>query len=273
VTAERPRLIRVDLSPPDFIHVPQAPRIDRHEILARDANNEWQMWGVCGRDASGVRVGLSNHTWSHLDAPYHLLPHGATFDRLDPRSYLALRTRVVDLTQTAPERRENIDNVSYHSYIGVEDLPADIDSFDAVLFITGFSRLFASGYPMKAGADAHYPSVARDAAEHLAAQPSLRVVAIDGPSVDKPETHAIAHRVLLGRQPPVLLLETLYTERLLAALSPLPAELLLTVEPLRAFGREPDGALCSVYAYTAAPGEDVFFRAFADAMRTASLEG
>jgi kynurenine formamidase len=272
VTAERSRLIRVDLSPRDFIHVPQAPRIDRHEILARDASNEWQMWGACGLDASGTRVGLSNHTWSHMDAPYHLLPHGATFDRLDPRSYLALRTRVADLTHTAPERRETIDNISYHSYIALEDLPADIEGFDAVLFVTGFSRLYGSGYPMKTGADAHYPNLTREAAERLAAQPSLRVVAIDGPSVDKPESHAIAHRILLGRHPPVLLLETLYTERLLNAVTPLPADLLLTVEPLRAFGREPDGALCSVYAYAPAPGEHAFFRTFADAMRTASLE-
>jgi kynurenine formamidase len=272
VTAERPRLIRIDLSPPEFIHVPQAPRIDRHEILARDATNEWQMWGVCGVDASGGRVGLSNHTWSHMDAPYHLLPQGATFDRLDPRSYLALRTHVVDLTHTAPERRETIDNRSYHSYISLEDLPADIEGFDAVLFITGFSRLYASGYPMTAGADAHYPNVTREAAERLAAQPSLRAVAIDGPSVDKAESHAIAHRVLLGRHPPVLLLETLYAERLLSALSPLPRELLLTVEPIRAFGRDPDGALCSVYAYAAAPEEDAFFRAFVNAMRTARLE-
>jgi kynurenine formamidase len=273
VTHDRPRLIRIDLSPPDFIHVPQAPRIERHEILRRDGANEWQMWGVCGLDASGARVGVSNHTWSHLDAPYHLLPDGATFDRLDPRTYLALRTRVVDLTQSDQERREMIETVTYHTWIDSSDVPGDLGGFDAVLFVTGFSRLYATGYPMRDGADAHYPSLTREAADRLAAQSSLRVVAIDGPSVDKPESNAVAHRILLGRRPPVLLLETLYTERLLRAFTPLPRELLLTVEPFRAFGREPDGALSSVYAYAPAPGEHTFFEAFVEAMRTARLEG
>ena len=36
---------------------------------------------------------MSNHTWSHLDAPYHLLGDGATFERLDPKHYLARRCR------------------------------------------------------------------------------------------------------------------------------------------------------------------------------------
>lgn len=272
MTSRQPRLVRVDLSPPEFVHVPQAPRIERHPILARDASNEWQMWGVTGVSAAGERVGLSNHTWSHLDAPYHLLPGGATFNRLDPRSYLALRTRVVDLTGAAPERRETVDGVTYHSSIHRDDLPDDLDGFDAVLLVTGFSALYASGYPMRPGADAHYPSLMPDAARDLAALAELRVVAIDGPSVDKPDSHAAAHRILLGRQPvPVLLLETLTTERLRAAVRPLPQEVLLTVEPLRAHGPEADGALSSVYAYVAADGEDGFYLSFVEAMRTARL--
>jgi kynurenine formamidase len=203
----QPRLMRIDLSPPDFVHVPQAPRIDRHVLLARDEGNEWQMRGVCGTDAAGRRVGLSNHTWSHLDAPYHLLPEGLTFDRLDPRGYLALKTRVVDLTGTGPERRESVEEVSYHTQIDVQDLPSDLEHYDAVLLVTGFSALYAIGYPMRPGADQHYPNVTREAAERLAASANLRVVAIDAPSVDKPETKAQAHRILLGRTPPVLLLE------------------------------------------------------------------
>ena len=274
MTQEGPRLIRIDLSPSDFVHVPQAPRIERHPILSRDAVNEWQMWGVSGIGASGERVGLSNHTWSHLDAPYHLLPDGATFNRLDPRSYLALRARVVDLTRTPIERRETIEGVGYHSRIDVPDLPDDLAGFDAVLLITGFSALYASGYPMRAGADAHYPNVTRAAAERLAAERGLHVVGIDAPSVDKPDTNAVAHRILLGRRPvPVLLLETLTAERLVRAVRPLPRELLLTVEPVRAFGPEPDGALSSVYGYIPAAGEEEFYGRFVDAMRTATLAG
>jgi kynurenine formamidase len=269
------RLIRIDLSPTDYIHVPQAPRIERSPIYSRGPGNEWQMWGVYGVNASGDRVGISNHTWSHLDAPFHLLPDGAGFDRLDPRRYLALRTRVVDLAQTAAERRETIEGVDYHSRIDVGDLPPDLDGFDAVFFATGFSALYGRRYPMREGADAHYPNVTADAARCLAGLGTLKVAAIDGPSFDKPDTHAIAHRILLGRQPePVLLLETLTIERLRRHYgATLPREVLLTVEPLRALGSvRQDGALSSVYAWAPRPGDDAFFNEFADALCSATLE-
>ena len=70
-------MIRIDLSPPDFIHVPQAPRIERRTFCTRNAGNEWHMWTAGSVTAEGERLGLSNHTWSHLDAPFHLLPRRA----------------------------------------------------------------------------------------------------------------------------------------------------------------------------------------------------
>lgn len=273
-------LLRIDISPSDYVHVPQAPRIERREIFARDADNPWQMWGVSGLTAAGDRVGLSNHTWSHLDAPYHLLPDGAPFGSIDPRRYLASRTRVVDLTATDPARRETIENVSYHSIVDLEDLPGDLFAggaaapvYEAVLFVTGFSDLYSMGYPMREGADAHYPHLTEAAALRLASLPLLRLVAIDGPSVDKPHTHAAAHRVLLGRHPePVLLLETLATTRFRSACQPLPREALLTVEPMRALGHvDQDGCLASVFAWVAEPGDEAALRALAETMRAARL--
>ena len=117
-------MIRIDLSPPDFIHVPQAPRIERRTFCTRTPDNEWHMWTAGSVTSDGERLGLSNHTWSHLDAPFHLLPQGPTFERLDPRHYLALDARLVDLTGTGPGRRETVDGVNYHTRIDVADLPA-----------------------------------------------------------------------------------------------------------------------------------------------------
>ena len=266
-------LLRFDLSPPDYVHVPQAPRIERPEISRRGPDNEWQMWGVTGVGKDGAPLGISNHTWSHLDAPFHLLPDGLTFERLDPRHYLALDARVVDLTGTTPERRETIEGVSYHTTIDVDDLPASPGDCEAILFVTGFAALYATGYPMRPGADEHYPHVTRAAAERLAAQTNLRLIGIDGPSVDKPATNAAAHRVLLGRRPsPVLLLETLTFERMRANVPALPQRVLLTIEPLRAFGRgEQDGALSSVYVYAPERGAEAAFSSFSAAMRGARL--
>lgn len=265
-------LIRIDLSPPDYIHVPQAPRIERRTFAVRQPGNEWHMWTAGSITPEGERFGLSNHTWSHLDAPFHLLPDGPTFERLDPRHYLALKARVVDLTSTGPERREVSDGVNYHTAIDIADLPADLAEYEAVLFVTGFAALYATGFPMRAGADAHYPHLTREAAARLVDVAGLRVAGIDGPSFDKPHTNAIAHRMLLGRRPsPILLLETLTFERLRASVHPLPTEVLLTIEPLRAFGHDADGALSSVYAYAAVPGSEAEFASFSNALRTARL--
>ena len=265
-------MLRIDLSPPDFIHVPQAPRIERRTFCERNADNQWHMWTAGSVTDSGERLGLSNHTWSHLDAPFHLLADGSPFEQLDPRQYLALDARVVDLSRTDPERRETIDGVNYHTRIDVDDLPADLAGAEAVLFVTGFAALYPARYPMQPGADAHYPHVTGEAARRLASIPGLRVVGIDAPSVDKPETNAEAHRVLLGRRPaPVLLLETLTFERLRAHVRVLPARVLLTIEPLRAFGRQADGALSSVYAYAPTPGDVAEFDAFSRALRAATL--
>jgi kynurenine formamidase len=268
-------LVRVDLSPADYIHIPQAPRIERRPILARGGDNEWEMSGVLGVDETGKCLGLSNHTWSHLDAPYHLLPDGASLDEIDPRQYLANRARVVDLAEPSAGRRgrrASIDGIEHHTHIDVDDLPDDIEGYDALLLITGFGALIEQGYPMKPNADHHYPNVTQAAAERIAATNSIRLVGIDSPSFDKPETKAIAHRLLLGRRPrPVLLLETLTCERLRRALAPLPREVLLTVEPLRAYGARPDGALSSVYAYAAPGAAPAQFAAFADLLREAKL--
>jgi kynurenine formamidase len=182
---------------------------------------------------------------------------------------------VVDLAHTGPERRETIHGVDYHSRIDIPDLPTDIENVDALLFATGFSALYGRRYPMNDGADAHYPNVTADAARALAGVPMLKVVAIDGPSFDKPETDAIAHRILLGREPePVLLLETLTIERLRRHYGPtLPRDVLLTVEPLRALGSvRQDGALSSVYAWAPQPGHEAFFEEFVTAVCSATLE-
>ena len=125
---------------------------------------------------------------------------------------------------------------------------------------------------MREGADAHYPHVTEEAARVIASHANLRVAGIDGPSFDKPDTAAAAHRTLLGRRPePVLLLETLTFERLRAAIQPLPARVLLTIEPLRAFGTDADGALASVFAYVPDAGEEQAFAEFSRMLRSATL--
>ena len=265
-------LIRADLSPVDYVHVPQAPRIERREIFRRGADNPWQMMGVVGVGPDGACLGLSNHTWSHVDAPFHLLADGASLDDVPPSQYLANRAAVVDLTRTQT-RRETVDGTPYHSFIDVDDLPRDLNDCDALLIVTGFGALIDRRYPMQPGADSHYPSITAAAASRLAAWPRLKLVALDSPTIDKPEANAAAHRTLLSRRPaPVLIVETLTCERLRRAVDPLPREVILTIEPLRAFGPHPDGALASVYAWAApSSAEHAEYEALARALTGAAL--
>ncbi|HKF58488.1 MAG TPA: cyclase family protein [Blastocatellia bacterium] len=271
----QPAIVRIDLSPSDYVYVPQAPRIERRPIFARDGQNEWEMWGVLGIGQSGEQLGISNHTWSHLDAPYHLISDGASLNEIDPMDYLVSMARVVDLSVSDSSRRETIGGIDYHSRIDVSDLPADLGEerdCDAVLFVTGFGALIDKGFPMTGGADEHYPNLTQDAAELVASLSHIKLVAIDSPSFDKPETNAIAHRILLGRRPkPVLLLETLTCERLRGEFPTLPKRVLLTAEPVRAYGEKPDGALASAFAYAAVSSDQGPFDLFAEGMRSARL--
>jgi len=245
------KIIRFDLSPKYFIHVPQAPTIERRAIFSRDEANPWEMQGTIGI-LDGRPVGLSNHTWSHLDAPFHLFEDGESFDQIEPRKYLVSWAKVIDLTGTEDaSKRETIEAVNYHSIITPDELPSaeELAGYDALLILTGFSALIDRKYPMREGADEHYPNVSREAAELIASYQNINLVGIDSPSFDKPHTKAIAHRILLGRRPnPIYLLETLSTTRLAQHA---PKEVMLTVEPLRADRLRADGALCSVYAYSA----------------------
>jgi hypothetical protein len=115
-------MIRIDLSPPDFIHVPQAPRIGGAPSARapgqRVAHVDGRQRHGRGRAAAACRI-----TLVPLDAPFHLLPRGPTFEQLDPRHYLALDARLVDLTSSGNERRETVSGVNYHTRVDVADLP------------------------------------------------------------------------------------------------------------------------------------------------------
>ena len=86
-------LTRYDLSPPDYVHVPQAPRIERPEILRRGGDNEWQMWGVAGVTRDGERTGCPTTPGRTSMRRFTFWATGPTFERLDPRHYSGGRCR------------------------------------------------------------------------------------------------------------------------------------------------------------------------------------
>src|SRR5262245_15543909 len=89
-------LCRVDLSPVEYTHVPQAPRIERRVVLAPGSPDSLQVGGGGAVEhRCGVAPGGSNHTLAHRDAPVPPLAGGHPLDCISPAQQLASANRGV----------------------------------------------------------------------------------------------------------------------------------------------------------------------------------
>ena len=124
------------------------------------------------------RLGLSTHSGTHVDAPAHFLPGGATVDQL-PVDILVGKARVVELLEQ--ERIERAD-------LEAQDLRDDL----RVLIKTRMSGLM-----QKSAFQEDHVYLARDAALYLA-QAGIKLVGFDYLSIDRyGATDFPAHRALL----------------------------------------------------------------------------
>ena len=124
------------------------------------------------------RLGLSTHSGTHVDAPAHFLPGGATVDQL-PVDILVGKARVVELLEQ--ERIERAD-------LEAQDLRDDL----RVLIKTRMSGLM-----QKSTFQEDHVYLARDAALYLA-QAGIKLVGFDYLSIDRyGATDFPAHRALL----------------------------------------------------------------------------
>ena len=133
---------------------------------------------------------LSSHTGTHLDAPRHVLPDGASLDDLDPRA-LNGPARVIDLTGLGPG-------------LTAADLrDRGAGRAERLLLKTDNGRLLGAPF------DPGFTHLTLDAARWLAGR-GTRLVGIDYLSVEAPgDPYLPVHHALLGADPPVWLLETL----------------------------------------------------------------
>ena len=139
-------------------------------------------------------LSLGSHAGTHLDAPRHFFEGGRSVDRL-PLEWLCGRARVLDLSPHG--ERLDAAALARHDLAGVERL----------LLRT------VSGAGLRAGRVERQAYLTPDAARHLVAERGLRLVGIDALSVEAPADPTFTtHRILLGADPPVLLLEGLELE-------------------------------------------------------------
>jgi arylformamidase len=124
-------------------------------------------------------VSLSTHTGTHVDAPSHFVPGGASVDQL-PLEILLGKARVVELLE-----RDKIDR-------------ADLEALDLRDDLRVLLKTRMSGQLLKPGYHQDHVYLSEDAALYLA-QAGIKLVGIDYLSVDRfGSTDFPAHRALLG---------------------------------------------------------------------------
>lgn len=205
----------------------------------------FQSLAVADHDADGYRVTrltFGSHIGTHLDAPYHSFEDGETLDSF-PVERFFLSAAVVDLTsrlKTPGSRR--FPPIITPALLAESALV--FDSVDCVILRTGWSDRW--GTPPFYDA---FPSILPETAEWIADRPIL-MLGMETPSLSSLAHFALAdskeddsfddaagrrmsideaallhsdgqaHRILLGRTPPILLLEGLTRLDRLPAMSP-----------------------------------------------------
>jgi arylformamidase len=125
------------------------------------------------------RLALSTHTGTHVDAPRHFIPGGASVDQL-PLEILLGKARVVELLV-----RETVGRV-------------DLEALDLRDDLRVLLKTRMSGQLLRPGYHQDHVHLSEDAALYLA-QAGIKLVGIDYLSVDRfGSTDFPAHRALLG---------------------------------------------------------------------------
>ncbi len=174
-----------------------------------------------------TELALGTHTGTHLDFPFHFFEDGERAEAFGPEMFF-LKAAVLDLTAELERFRSGrLPPVILPELL--ELFPAVFSEAEAVILKTGWSRRWN-----EAGFFTAFPSFLPETADWLAEQP-IRLLGLETPSLSAlayfaPQDGSLpsssrrgsgadeilflhadaeAHRLLLGRVPPVFLLENL----------------------------------------------------------------
>ncbi len=160
------------------------------------------------------RISLSVHTGTHMDAPFHFLPEGATIDRV-PLDRCMGAAYMIDVRGIPPG-----------GSIGPEHIATHRDALRNVRVV-----ILHTGWSSEWGGERYFrdhPCISGDAARFLV-DCGVQMLGVDMPSVDR-EPYP-AHRVLLGAG--VLIVENLANLDAIGA-----KQFHLIVLPLKLTGRD-----------------------------------
>ena len=188
----------VDLGHPydaDTVSWPNGPAFERAGESGEDDEGRWYATG---------RMGLSEHSGTHLDAPVHFAREGRAVDDL-PLASLIGPVRVIDVREACARDRDyavRVEDVTAH-----EAAEGRISPGTAVLLLTGWSKHWHDRPRYLGGEEVealHFPGLDMEAARLLADR-RVALVGIDTASIDPGASRLFgAHRVLAEAQVPCL---------------------------------------------------------------------
>jgi kynurenine formamidase len=168
----------IDLSQPLFDGCPNCPAHPpvKSEIIADHPKTGWRV----------ELLTLASHTGSHVDTPYHKLPHGANLDQI-PLERFTGRAYIADFRDSRPDLPFTSSMLSRKLRGALEDT--------IVLLATGWGDRRAKSDEWLY----HPPFVSPDGAEWLVEQ-SIRGVGIDHYSIAgaRDPQNSRTHEILLG---------------------------------------------------------------------------
>ncbi|MBF0276305.1 MAG: cyclase family protein [SAR324 cluster bacterium] len=255
-------LFKCDLSLETFFTPGPGANIVTRPVIPRGDGQPVYMRGEMGMKEDGKPRAMVAHNTTHIDVPLHFIEGGADLDDvLNNPEYGINRpmlTRVLDLSKWPDARQcREWNGIRYCEKVLEEMLPPAelLRQYDALLVLTGFGAIMrqdSESFLPDSEGFFHMPSLTVEVAQRVA-EAELSLLAIDGPTLEY-QTQGIPYRmsssvhpILLGNDPPVLILEGVAGDRVEPQIGYIPEEGMLEVIPRRANAKGADAAQARVF--------------------------
>ena len=255
-------LIKCDLTLEHYFIYGNAASVITQPVLPRRKGQPIFMRGEVGIKEDGKLRPLVAHNTTHIDMPLHFIEGAADLDAvLNNSAYRINRpmlARILDLLQwPEPQYFYERNGVRYCQEVVVDMLPTvdELRQYDALVLLTGFGAVMRQGsehfHPDAAGFY-HLPYITVEVAQRVA-DAGLALLAIDCTTVERQtqgnplRMTGDIHPILLGHQPPVLILEGVAGDRIASQAGRIPTEGVLEVIPRRTNAAGADAAHARVF--------------------------
>jgi kynurenine formamidase len=255
-------LIKCDLTLDKYFTYGHSASVITRTVLPRREGQPVFMRGEVGIREDGNLRPLVAHNTTHIDMPVHFIDGTEDLHTVinNPvyRINMPMLARILDLsTWPEPQYFYELDGVRYCEQVTAAMLPAaeELQQYAALVLLTGFGAVMRRGSehfrPDSAGFY-HLPHITVEVAQRVA-DAGLALLAIDCITVEcQTQGHPLrmsgdVHPILLGRKPPVFILEGVAGDRMAPQAGFVPTAGMLEVIPRRTNADGADAAHARVF--------------------------